>query len=187
MAEDLRFESAFLQQRVSCELAFSSGHDLVSLSRCRAAAADEQEPTSRAPVSHDQQGSNAMSRGFPSMTALLGLLAVAGYQHRDNIAEMLGSIGQSTSGGAGPSGVGGLLGQLSRDHCRGKSYSRGCPANFPTRSINTRRTAGSRWKRTVRVPTPIETPPGRSRPNLDRKGVLLRRRAPAASNEPPNH
>ncbi len=31
-----------------------------------------------------------MSRGFPSMTALLGLLAVAGYQHRDKIAEMLG-------------------------------------------------------------------------------------------------
>lgn len=114
MAEDLRFGSAFLQQPVSCEPAFSSGHDLVSLSRCRAAAADEQEPTSRAPVSHDQQGSNAMSRGFPSMTALLGLLAVAGYQHRDKIAEMLGSIGQSTSGGAGPNGIGGLLGQLSR-------------------------------------------------------------------------
>ena len=26
-----------------------------------------------------------MSRGFPSMTALLGLLAFAGYQHRDKI------------------------------------------------------------------------------------------------------
>ena len=31
-----------------------------------------------------------MSRGFPSMTALLGLLAVAGYQNRDKLAEMLG-------------------------------------------------------------------------------------------------
>jgi uncharacterized protein YidB (DUF937 family) len=31
-----------------------------------------------------------MSEGFPSMTALLGLLAVAGYQNRDKIAEMLG-------------------------------------------------------------------------------------------------
>ena len=31
-----------------------------------------------------------MSRGFPSMTALLGLLAIAGYQNRDKIAEMLG-------------------------------------------------------------------------------------------------
>ena len=33
-----------------------------------------------------------MSRGFPSMTALLGLLAVAGYQNRDKIAEMLGGL-----------------------------------------------------------------------------------------------
>jgi uncharacterized protein YidB (DUF937 family) len=56
------------------------------------------------------------------MTALLGLLAVAGYQHRDKIAEIIGGIGQSTpagtgqstSGGAGQSGIGGLLGQLSR-------------------------------------------------------------------------
>jgi hypothetical protein len=30
-----------------------------------------------------------MSRGFPSMTALLALLAVAGYQNRDKIAEWL--------------------------------------------------------------------------------------------------
>ena len=35
-----------------------------------------------------------MSRGFPSMTALLGLLAVAGYQNRDKIAEMLGGLGK---------------------------------------------------------------------------------------------
>ena len=62
-----------------------------------------------------------MSRGFPSMTALLGLLAVAGYQHRDKIAEMLGGIGkstpsgtgQSTPGGTGQSGIGGFLSQLS--------------------------------------------------------------------------
>src|SRR6266550_2590839 len=41
-------------------------------------------------VSVQQQRSNAMSgSGFPSMTALLGLLAVAGYQNRDKIAEML--------------------------------------------------------------------------------------------------
>lgn len=31
-----------------------------------------------------------MSRGNPSMIALLGLLAYAGYQHRDKIGEMLG-------------------------------------------------------------------------------------------------
>ena len=53
-----------------------------------------------------------MSRGFPSMTALLGLLAIAGYQNRDKIAEMLRGLGQNTPGGAGQSGLGGLLGQL---------------------------------------------------------------------------
>jgi uncharacterized protein YidB (DUF937 family) len=59
-----------------------------------------------------------VSRGFPSMTALLGLLAVAGYQNRDKIAEMLGGLGRGTPGaagqsGAGQGGLGGLLGQLS--------------------------------------------------------------------------
>jgi uncharacterized protein YidB (DUF937 family) len=44
-----------------------------------------------------------MSRGFPSMTALLGLLAIAGYQNRDKIAEWLGSGGES-AGGAPPAG-----------------------------------------------------------------------------------
>jgi len=47
------------------------------------------------------------------MTALLGLLAVAGYQHRDKIAEILGGIGQSRPGGTGQNGISGLLGQLS--------------------------------------------------------------------------
>jgi uncharacterized protein YidB (DUF937 family) len=75
-----------------------------------------------------------MSRGFPSMTALLGLLAVAGYQNRDKIAEMLknltggnpsdhpagqhpagqsalpGGLGNILGGAAGSAGVGGLLG-----------------------------------------------------------------------------
>ena len=49
-----------------------------------------------------------MSRGYPSMTALLGLLAIAGYQNRDKIAEMLrggaqrapGVPGQVPQGGA---------------------------------------------------------------------------------------
>ena len=36
-----------------------------------------------------------MSRGLPSMTALLGLLAIAGYQNRDKIAEMLGGQGSA--------------------------------------------------------------------------------------------
>src|SRR4051795_667492 len=61
-----------------------------------------------------------MSR--PSMTALLGLLAVAGFQNRDKIAEMLSgktgssSPGSSSPGASGPgqqqSGLGGLLGNL---------------------------------------------------------------------------
>ena len=42
-----------------------------------------------------------MSRGFPSMTALLGLLAVAGYQNRDKIAEILGGLGQSRPANTG--------------------------------------------------------------------------------------
>lgn len=37
-----------------------------------------------------------MSRGLPSMTALLGLLAVAGYQNRDKIGEWIGGL---TGGG----------------------------------------------------------------------------------------
>ena len=54
-----------------------------------------------------------MSRGFPSMTALLGLLAVAGYQNRDKIAELLRGVGKNTPGNSGGSGgLGGLFDQL---------------------------------------------------------------------------
>ncbi|MGF7163514.1 uncharacterized protein YidB (DUF937 family) [Rhodoligotrophos appendicifer] len=59
-----------------------------------------------------------MSRGLPSMTALLGLLAVAGYQNRDKIAEMLGGLGKAGAQGQGAgqaeggSGLGGILGGL---------------------------------------------------------------------------
>ncbi|SDB15285.1 YidB family protein [Belnapia rosea] len=42
-----------------------------------------------------------MSRGFPSMTALLGVLAVAGYQNRDKLGELLGSVTGSTARGGG--------------------------------------------------------------------------------------
>jgi uncharacterized protein YidB (DUF937 family) len=60
-----------------------------------------------------------MSRGYPSMTALLGLLAIAGYQNRDKIAEMLrggaqghpAATGQVPQGGAG-AGTAGTLGGL---------------------------------------------------------------------------
>ena len=61
-----------------------------------------------------------MSRGYPSMTALLGLLAIAGYQNRDKIAEMLrggaqpspAAPGQVPQGGT-PGNLGGILGGAS--------------------------------------------------------------------------
>lgn len=55
------------------------------------------------------------SRGMPSMVALLGLLAVAGYQNRDKIAEMLRGQGQAGSRPGTPGqggGQGGILGNL---------------------------------------------------------------------------
>ena len=57
-----------------------------------------------------------MSRGMPSMIALLGLLAVAGYQNRDKIAEALGGRNQEPGGGPAQNnqegGQGGVLGKL---------------------------------------------------------------------------
>jgi len=56
-----------------------------------------------------------MSRGMPSMTALLGLLAIAGYQNRDRLAEMLNGASANNPtpvGGTQQSGQGGLLGNL---------------------------------------------------------------------------
>lgn len=58
-----------------------------------------------------------MSRGMPSMTALLGLLAIAGYQNRDKLAEMLkgAKSGAPPGGGGQPPGqpgLGGVLGNL---------------------------------------------------------------------------
>ena len=57
-----------------------------------------------------------MSRGMPSMVALLGLLAVAGYQNRDKIAEMLGGRNQESGSAPGPlnqqGAQGGVLGNL---------------------------------------------------------------------------
>src|SRR4029453_4962324 len=62
-----------------------------------------------------QRQERNMSRGMPSMTALLGLLALAGYQNRDKLAELLKGAGKNnTQPGAsnqqGP--LGGLLGNL---------------------------------------------------------------------------
>ena len=55
-----------------------------------------------------------MSRGLPSMTALLGLLALAGYQNRDKLAELLKGAGGTQPGASNQQGqLGGLLGNLS--------------------------------------------------------------------------
>ena len=62
-----------------------------------------------------------MSRGMPSMVALLGLLAAAGFQNRDKIAEVLGGLKQAPGGEPGtpnapqvdesaPGNLGGLIG-----------------------------------------------------------------------------
>lgn len=66
-----------------------------------------------------------MGKSSPSLVALLGLLAVAGYQNRDKLAELLnnrsGDAAQDPGGGTGgildsfrqSQGAGGLLGGLS--------------------------------------------------------------------------
>jgi uncharacterized protein YidB (DUF937 family) len=56
-----------------------------------------------------------MSNGMPSMTALLGMLALAGYQNRDKISEMLKGATSSTTqpgGGEQQAPLGGLISNL---------------------------------------------------------------------------
>lgn len=61
-----------------------------------------------------------MNRGMPSMIALLGLLAVAGYQNRGKIADMIGGAKPAPAGGPGQApqqanqqgDQGGVLGKL---------------------------------------------------------------------------
>jgi uncharacterized protein YidB (DUF937 family) len=59
-----------------------------------------------------------MSRGYPSMTALLALLAVAGYQNRDKIAEWLNTAQRKAGtpaqipAGTAPAGLPGNLGAI---------------------------------------------------------------------------
>jgi uncharacterized protein YidB (DUF937 family) len=52
-----------------------------------------------------------MNRGLPSMTALLGLLAIAGYQNKDKLAEMFGGGGAAPGTGNVPPNQPGALGQ----------------------------------------------------------------------------
>lgn len=54
-----------------------------------------------------------MARGFPSMTALLGLLAIAGYQNRDKIAELINGAKNSSVGRGGVAPSSGLRDLLS--------------------------------------------------------------------------
>ncbi len=59
-----------------------------------------------------------MSRGFPSMTALLGLLALAGYQNRDKLAELLKGAGNTQPGASNEKGpLDGVLGNLQWRPC----------------------------------------------------------------------
>jgi uncharacterized protein YidB (DUF937 family) len=58
-----------------------------------------------------------MARGMPSMVALLGLLAVAGYQNREKLAEVIRGMGQNRDRLPGEDsrrteGQGGILGGL---------------------------------------------------------------------------
>jgi uncharacterized protein YidB (DUF937 family) len=55
-----------------------------------------------------------MSNGMPSMTALLGMLALAGYQNRDKLSELFkGATSSGTQSGTGQtSPLGGLLGNI---------------------------------------------------------------------------
>ncbi|MGY4411106.1 uncharacterized protein YidB (DUF937 family) [Bradyrhizobium sp. LB9.1b] len=52
-----------------------------------------------------------MSRGMPSMTALLGMLAIAGYQNRDKLADMSRHATSGQPAGAKDS-LSGMLGNL---------------------------------------------------------------------------
>src|SRR5690349_2147225 len=54
-----------------------------------------------------------MSRGMPSMTALLGLLALAGYQNRDKLAELFrNATAPKAAGGAAADPLNGLMNNL---------------------------------------------------------------------------
>ena len=96
-----------------------------------------------------------MSRGMPSMTALLGLLALAGYQNRDKIAEMLkGATGNNAQPGAGnqQGPLGGLLGNLGG-------------------ALGRRRRRRSAWRRAGRVARTVQAErPGRCCRVLDQQG-----------------
>ncbi len=62
-----------------------------------------------------------MSRSTPSLMALLGLVAVAGYQNRDKLAGLLARENSATLPGVQPQAQGGLLGELASAFNAGSS------------------------------------------------------------------
>src|SRR3954449_9126908 len=62
-------------------------------------------------ITHYQTQEPEMSRGMPSMTALLGMLAIAGYQNRDKLADMFRNATSGQPAGAKDS-LSGMLGNL---------------------------------------------------------------------------
>ena len=75
---------------------------------------------------------NRMAKGMPSLLALLGLVAVAGYQNRDKLRDMIGDAQRGGSGRpddqSGAAGSGGLLdeiGQMFGSGDSGRNLSEG--------------------------------------------------------------
>jgi uncharacterized protein YidB (DUF937 family) len=63
------------------------------------------------------------NKGMPSLMALLGLVAVAGYQNRDKLREMIAGAGAGASGagGAPGTGSGGILDEIGKNFGGGDS------------------------------------------------------------------
>ena len=73
-----------------------------------------------------------MAKGMPSLLALLGLVAVAGYQNRDKLRDMIGDAQRGGPAGpddqSGAAGSGGLLdeiGQVFGSRNSGRNLSEG--------------------------------------------------------------
>lgn len=66
-----------------------------------------------------------MSKSMPSMVALLGLLAVAGYQNRDKLGSMINNAARPADGSSAPSGLMGQLAGLFGGSAGGGSLSEG--------------------------------------------------------------
>ena len=66
-----------------------------------------------------------MAKGMPSLLALLGLVAVAGYQNRDKLRDMIGDAQRGGSGRpddqSGAAGSGGLLDEIGQMFGSGNS------------------------------------------------------------------